>query len=276
MIKNVQEIIRQKVDKGLNTYKNFFNLSEGQTPASINVVYNNDGSFGERFGASTMNTIALESTGGYGMYDFGVLGVGGNDSNTNLLLHLNGTPLVDSSRRVYTITTYGDFITSPLQSKFGGASGLFATSPELDYMEYTSDANAQAAYVSSDTTTTESIDQQQTTNNDYEPIYGGEGGYSMQGTSFQVSENLSCSKIDVLIFKTGSPTDNIILDIQTNSSDVPSNTLVDANATKSLVASTLSADSTWVTFTFPVNISLNAVTPDISQLIFCQVLIVVI
>src|SRR3990167_1733022 len=148
MIKNVQEIIRQKVDKGLNTYKNFFNLSEGQTPASINVVYNNDGSFGKRLGSSTMNTTVLESTAGYGMYDFGVLGVGGNDSATKLLLHLNGTPLVDSSPRVYSITTYGDFITSPLQSKFGGASGLFATKPGLDYMEYSTDALTQENYVS--------------------------------------------------------------------------------------------------------------------------------
>lgn len=129
MIKNVQEIIRQKVDKGLNTYKNFFNLTEGQTPASINVVYNNDGSFGKRFGSSTMNTTVLEGTAGYGMYDFGVLDVGGNDSNAKLLLHCNGadgsSTFTDSSTRNYTVTASGGAQIDTAQSKFGGASGLF-------------------------------------------------------------------------------------------------------------------------------------------------------
>ena len=129
MIKNVQEIIRQKVDKGLNTYKNFFNLAEGQTPASINTVYNNDGSFGKRLGASTTNTVVLESTAGYGMYDFGVLGVGGNDVDANLLLHCDGVggsaTFTDSSRRAYSVTAIGGASIDTAQSKFGGASGLF-------------------------------------------------------------------------------------------------------------------------------------------------------
>ena len=257
MIKNVQEIIRQKVDKGLNTYKNFFNLSEGQTPASINVVYNNDGSFGKRLGSSTMNTTVLESTAGYGMYDFGVLGVGGNDSNTNLLLHFDGTPLVDSSRRVYTITTYGDFITSPLQSKFGGVSGLFATNPELDYMEYASDALAQAAYVSSSIS---SIAVSYTIHDNGEwVIYGAPGTFEMWGQSFQVPSTITCNKVELKLLKANSPTDNSVVRIETQSAGQPSGTLVDANATKSVAASGLpSPAADWVTYTFPGTFTLTS------------------
>ena len=122
MIKNVQEIIRQKVDKGLNTYKNFFNLSEGQTPASINTVYNNDGSFGKRLGASTMNTTVLESTAGYGMYDFGVLGVGGNDNKTKLLLNFNALPILDSADSPKTMSTSGTVQISTTIKKTGAGS----------------------------------------------------------------------------------------------------------------------------------------------------------
>ena len=129
MIKNVQEIVKQQEKKGLNTYKNFFNLEEGQSPACINVMFNNDGSKSKRLGSSTMNTIALESTGGYGMYDFGVLSSqAGNDGYTKLLLHCNGvdgsTSFADSALGK-TVTAVGSTQIVTAQSKFGGASGYF-------------------------------------------------------------------------------------------------------------------------------------------------------
>lgn len=153
------EIVRQKFNKGLSTYKNFFNLEEGQSPSCINVQFNNDASISKRLGSSTMNTVALESTAGYGMFEFGVLNpVGGLDANTKLLLHYNGadgsTTFTDSETTPKTITPHGSVQIDTTQFKFGGASGLFTnqnTPTELDYMEYANDAAAQAAYVTNTT-----------------------------------------------------------------------------------------------------------------------------
>src|SRR3990167_110302 len=129
MIKNIQEVVRQKVDKGLNTYKNFFNLSESQSPSCLNVEFNNDGSFSKRLGSSTMNTTVLEGTAGYGMYDFGVLGAGGNDNQTVLLLHGNGEDgsgaVTDSSANNFAVSHSGGVSIDTAQSQLGGASILF-------------------------------------------------------------------------------------------------------------------------------------------------------
>jgi hypothetical protein len=131
--KKSTETVRQKFNKGLCTYKNFFNLEEGQSPACINVQFNNDASFGKRLGSSTMNTIALESTAGYGMFEFGVINViGGLDSNTKLLLHCNGVDtsntFIDSSSDPKTVTVQGSTQVDTDQYKFGGGSAYFSSS----------------------------------------------------------------------------------------------------------------------------------------------------
>ena len=260
MIKNVNQIIKQNFKKGLSTYKNFFNLEEGQSPGCLNVEFNNDGSISKRLGTSTMNSVILESTGGYGMYDFGVLGIGGDDNNTKLLLHFNGTPIVDSSPRNYAITTYGGIAVSSLQSKFGGASGLFAESPEIDYMEeYSSDAKAQAAYVSSDTAPSEVVSQQQTT---------GENGILLGdylndelrvAQSFQLSVDSTISAIEIKRYALtlGVPSGNWTIRIETDNSDSPSGTLANANASVVVVPP---AEGAIVKGTFASSFTLNANT----------------
>lgn len=54
----------------------------------------------------------------------------GNDANTKLLLHMDGANggavFTDSSASPYTLTRTGTPTTSTVQSKFGGASGLFS------------------------------------------------------------------------------------------------------------------------------------------------------
>lgn len=126
------ETVRQKFNKGLSTYKNFFNLEEGQSPSCINVKFNNDASISKRLGSSTMNTIALESTAGYGMYEFGVLNpVGGLDVNTKLLLHCNG---VDGS------TVFTDSETTPKTVTVGGFDSYTKTASHFD------GANNQTSY----------------------------------------------------------------------------------------------------------------------------------
>ncbi len=128
MIRNNIEETKKEFKKGLNTNKNFFSLEPNQTPACIDIVFNNDGSFGKRLGSSSMNTVALESTAGYGMFDFGALS-NGIDSYTKLLLHCDGAntsnTFTDSSAIPKSINATSSAQISTAQSKFGGASGVF-------------------------------------------------------------------------------------------------------------------------------------------------------
>lgn len=56
-------------------------------------------------------------------------GIGGNDANTKLLLHFDGTDasttFTDSSSTAHTVTAVGNAQIDTAQSVFGGASGLF-------------------------------------------------------------------------------------------------------------------------------------------------------
>lgn len=158
MIKGNLNTTQQQTIKGLSTFKNFFNLEVGQSPACINVLFNNDGSFSKRYGSSSMNTTVLESTGGYGMYDFGVLSsLAGNDSNTKLLLHCNGdngaTSFPDSSSSQKTMTANGNAQVNTSQSKFGGASLALNISTTGGYLTSTDNSDWDIFSVSSNSHT---------------------------------------------------------------------------------------------------------------------------
>ncbi len=138
-------------------------------------------------------------------------------------------------------------------------SNLSAGTLEMDWMEGCStNALAQAAYVSN---AAEAIVQEYPSGQDAATNINGETGAAERvAESFQHNANFSCSKVSVYIQKAGSPTDNIIADIQTDSSGLPSGTLVDANATKAIDASTIDTSYTFVDFTFPASITLTANT----------------
>lgn len=70
---NVYSLPITSFDKGLNTHKNFFKLELGHSPDCMDVSFNIDGSVARRLGHTSMNTTAMESTGGYGMFDFGIV-----------------------------------------------------------------------------------------------------------------------------------------------------------------------------------------------------------
>jgi hypothetical protein len=63
MLKNVQDI-NQSGSKGLNTQPNIFALEKGQSPNMIDVKVNFDGSVERRLGTSTMNSVAIATSGG--------------------------------------------------------------------------------------------------------------------------------------------------------------------------------------------------------------------
>ncbi|MBU2062547.1 MAG: hypothetical protein KKH44_11950, partial [Bacteroidetes bacterium] len=99
---------------------------------------------------------------------------------------------------------------------------------ELDYMEYTSDANAQAAYVGDGT---DAADQQQTTETD--GLYLGDFNDAewRLTQSFQLSGNLLITAVEVKQYATnGTPAGNWTLRIETDNAGVPSGTLADTNA----------------------------------------------
>lgn len=139
MIQYVNNLLNVKANKGLNTSPNIFSLTQDYTPACIDMDFNEDGSFSKRLGSSTMNTVVLESTGGYGMMDCGIAdNIGGNDGNTKLLLHCNGadgaTVFTDASPSKHTVTAFGSVQIDTAQSKFGGASA-YCPSTSGDYLQ---------------------------------------------------------------------------------------------------------------------------------------------
>lgn len=230
------EIIRQKFNKGLSTYKNFFNLEEGQSPSCINVQFNNDASISKRLGSSTMNTVALESTAGYGMFEFGVLNpVGGLDANTKLLLHYNGadgsTTFTDSETTPKTVTPHGSVQIDTAQFKFGGASGLFTTqlSPiEIDFMEYANNGDAQAAYVTNGAGSAEALDQSYSESN-YDNTWSLRtvtGTRYKIGNTFTAGATGNLTKCKFYLRKNSSPTGNIFATLYATSAGIPTGSAI--------------------------------------------------
>ena len=127
---------------------------------------------------------------------------------------------------------------------------------ELDYMEYSSDALAQAAYVG------EAIDQLQTAVDATASYAIGDSGGNdyWEGQGFQLSGALTLTAIEVKTgdAPTGSPTGNWTVRIETNSSGKPSGTLADANATTTVAPS--SSANTVVKATFATPFALSAAT----------------
>ncbi len=123
---------------------------------------------------------------------------------------------------------------------------------ELDYMEYSSDANAQSAYV---TNGTEAVDQQQTTNNDGQALGDSGGVEYREAQGFQLSNTLQVTAVEVgQDTTTGSPTGNWTLRIETNNAGVPSGTLADANASV-VVAPPGDGSTVKGTFATPFNLT---------------------
>jgi len=125
---------------------------------------------------------------------------------------------------------------------------------EIDAMEYSSDANAQAAYV---TNASAAVSQQQTIANASFPL--GDGGSNVeyrQRQSFQIQNSSLVSQIDILFTSnSGSPSGNVTCRIETDNAGQPSGTLVDSNATLAITPTA----SSWNAFAFttPFNLTAN-------------------
>ena len=75
MLQNVKDIFSQKQTRGLNTARDIFSLTTGESPDCLNTVFDFDSFVAKRLGTTTMNAIKLctaTTASGYGMFDFGV------------------------------------------------------------------------------------------------------------------------------------------------------------------------------------------------------------
>ena len=127
---------------------------------------------------------------------------------------------------------------------------------ELDYMEYANDGAAQAAYPSS---APWSIDQQNTTVNEAAALGDVADNERRVAQGFQLSGAFTVIAVEVTRypFTIGSPTGNWTLRIETDSSDKPSGTLADANAS---IVVTPPAEGASVKGTFATPFALSAST----------------
>jgi hypothetical protein len=133
----------------------------------------------------------------------------------------------------------------------------FCVAIKLDYFEYSSDANAQAAYV---TDSAEAVDQSATNAGvgDYWRL-GDYGGVEYRlAQSFKLSGQVTVTAVEVKLWGSGgNPTGNWTLRIETDNAGYPSGTLANANA--SVVVVPPSAGNS-VKGTFATPFILNAST----------------
>lgn len=172
----------------------------------------------------------------------------------------NDNTLGDGGRGEIIIT----YVFSELYSSIVNllALGIMNSRPisytELDYMEYSSNASAQAAYVT-DAGISEVVDQQQTTKGGAGGTFGDSGGTDYTcAQSFKLSGNKTVTAVEIgQYLKTGSPTGNWTLRIETDNANKPSGTLADANAS---VVVTPPADGATVKGTFATSFVLTGAT----------------
>jgi hypothetical protein len=126
---------------------------------------------------------------------------------------------------------------------------------ELDFIEYPTNTLAQAAYV---TDATETVNQQNTQEDDYDALGNASGSEYRKGQSFQLQQQKLVTAVEVKEQSVvGSPTGNWTLRIETDSGGVPSGILANVNA--SIVVSPPGVGNT-VKGTFTIPFFLNAST----------------
>lgn len=87
-------------------------------------------------------------------------------------------------------------------------------------------------------------------------VYGGTGTEEQSAQSFSLGSNATVSTIRLLVGKNGTPTDDLTVEVQTDSSGVPSGTVVGSGG--SLSCSGFTSSARWQSFS--VNASLTAST----------------
>ena len=124
MLQKVDHQTSQKPG-GVVTYVNPFLLEAGQSPNSMNVKFSIGGITEKRLGTTTLNSVALESTGGWGSFDYGA---------SALRYHIvaAGTGVYASNNRGVTYTAIATSQTQNYQSFERSKPYLILTSDSYD------------------------------------------------------------------------------------------------------------------------------------------------
>lgn len=132
---------------------------------------------------------------------------------------------------------------------------------ELDYMEYANNAAIRAAYPTSEEAQLVLYDYYYATTDGNQVILGETGTDERAAQGFKFLATNDCARTILRLQRVGNPSDNVVVRIETDSAAYPSGTLVNANATKSIAASTISdlAEED-ITFVYPAVFSLTGGT----------------
>lgn len=127
----LQKITHQTTQEpgGVVTYTNPFLVKPGQSPNSMNVKYSIGGIWEKRLGTTTINSVALESTGGWGSFDYGA---------ANIRWHIvsAGTGIYASSNRGVTYLNIGTSQSQDYQDYERSKPYLIVTSEAQDPVLY--------------------------------------------------------------------------------------------------------------------------------------------
>ena len=129
MLQNVEFLGGADLGGGVITFPNFFALKSNQSPNAMNVKFGIGGTVEKRLGTSTLNAVALESTAGWGMFDFGA-------TNLRWLMVAAGTGIYASSNRGLTFVSVASSRTQNYQHFERSRSLLIATSEARDQVVY--------------------------------------------------------------------------------------------------------------------------------------------
>ena len=146
MWKHSEVLTQPEFKLGLNTTRSVFNLQPGQSPAALNVEFNNDGTVSKRLGISSMNSVQLELPSGYGMYDLKITTK--INAYGKLIAHFNGTEGAQS----FIDATLGHPISGnnivhldETVKKFGSASCKFSGNDTQQLLIHFDGANGDTA-----------------------------------------------------------------------------------------------------------------------------------
>lgn len=154
------------------------------------------------------------------------------EAYTKLLMHCDTSAFTDDKGK--TITKVNSPFCDTAKKKFGLGSAYLSKSAtvEIDYMEYATNALAQAQYVTNSTATeTQSITNATAVNYAFLGRYATDIlYYTAQSVIFTEAKTISAITL-LLANDQESPTGDWTIRIETDNSGVPSGTLVDADAT---------------------------------------------
>ena len=129
MIQDVKFLGGADLGGGVVTLPNFFALQPNQSPNALNVKFGIGGTIEKRLGTSTLNSVALEGTAGWGSFDFGA-------SAIRWLIVSAGTGIYASSNRGLTFVRIASSRSQDAQWFERSRSFLIATSEARDPVVY--------------------------------------------------------------------------------------------------------------------------------------------